>query len=326
MIQVTFHTPATASMRPILSTRATWLSSLLVTLVLAGALGAQPTARRDFRVTLLGTGAPPLSLVRFGPSILVEVGDRTLVFDAGRGTAQRLAQLNVPLSRIDAVFFTHLHSDHVVGFPDLWLTGWILARRATPWEIFGPPGTVAMAEGLERAFALDLRIRVEEGGQNPAGGRLVAHDVGPGVVYERDGVRVIAFAVDHLPNAPAYGYRIESGGRTVVLSGDTRFSPGLIDVARGADLLVHEVAIAADTSAAAPYARAYAHHTPPERAAEVFTRARPRLAVYSHIVALGGSNEAEILQRTRRSYHGPVLLGEDLLSVRVGDTTATPRP
>lgn len=316
-------------MRPLLNARAASLSALLSTLLLGAALGAQATAPpRDFRVTLLGTGSPQLSLVRFGPSILVEVGNQALVFDAGRGAAQRLAQLNVPFTGIDAVFFTHLHSDHVVGLPDLWLTGWILARRGTPWEVFGPPGTVAMAEALERAFEFDVRIRVTEGGrQNAAGARLAAHDVGPGVVYERDGVRVIAFAVDHLPNTPTYGYRIEHGGRAVVLSGDTRFSPSLIDAAHDVDLLVHEVAIAPpDLSPAAPYYRAYALHTSPERAAEVFSRARPRLAVYSHIVAFGNSDEATILPRTRRSYHGPVLLGQDLLSVRVGDTTSTPRP
>lgn len=315
-------------MRPLLNARAACLSTLLSTLVLGTALGAQATAPpRDFRVTLLGTGSPQLNVVRFGPSTLVEVGDQVLVFDAGRGAAQRLAQLNVPFTAIDAVFFTHLHSDHVVGLPDLWLTGWILARRGTPWEVFGPPGTVAMAEALERAFAFDVRIRAAESGQNPAGARLGAHDVEPGVVYERNGVRVTAFAVDHLPNAPAYGYRIEHGGRAVVLSGDTRFSPALIDVARGVDLLVHEVVIAPpDLSPAAPYYRAYALHTSPEQAAEVFTRARPRLAVYSHIVAFGNSKEDEILQRTRRTYQGPLLLGQDLLSVRVGDTTSTPRP
>jgi ribonuclease Z len=314
-------------MRSSCNARAACLSTLLCTLLLGTVLGAQATAPRDFRVTLLGTGSPMLSLVRFGPSILVEAGDQALVFDAGRGAAQRLAQLKVPFGGIDAVFFTHLHSDHVVGFPDLWLTGWIVARRGTPWEMFGPPGTVAMAEALERAFAFDVQIRIEEGRQNPDGARLAAHDVEPGVVYERDGVRVIAFAVDHFPNAPSYGYRIEHGGRAVVLSGDTRFSPGLIDVARGADLLVHEVVIApADMGPAAPYYRAYALHTPPERAAEVFTRARPTLAVYSHIVAFGNSDESEILPRTRRSYHGPVLLGQDLLSVRVGDTVSTPRP
>src|SRR3982750_995575 len=110
------------------------LVAVLVILARGPAMGAQNTPARNFRVTLLGTGSPPLSLTRFGPSILVEAGDQTLVFDVGRGAAQRLAQLGVPLDKIDAIFLTHLHSDHVIGLPDLWLTGWILSHRTTAWE------------------------------------------------------------------------------------------------------------------------------------------------------------------------------------------------
>jgi ribonuclease Z len=290
-------------------------------------IGAQSVTPPNFRVTLLGTGSPVLSVTRFGPSILVEAGDQTLVFDVGRGAAQRLGQLGVSFARIDAIFLTHLHSDHIVGLPDLWLSGWILDRRSVPWEVFGPVGTAAMAEHLKQAFTFDVEIRIKDGHQDAAGGRLAAHDIGPGMVYERHGVRVSAFLVDHGLVAPAFGYRIEYGGRTVVLSGDTRFSPNLIAVARGADLLVHEVGLApADVTPSAPYYRAFAHHTTPEQAAEVFTRVRPVLAIYSHIVVFGSSEEPEILDRTRRSYGGPVLLGHDLMSVAVGDTTATPRP
>jgi ribonuclease Z len=292
-------------------------------------IGAQnaPPLPRNFRVTLLGTGSPTLSDTRFGPSTLVEAGDQRLVFDAGRGAAQRLQQLGVPFDRIDAIFLTHLHSDHVVGLPDLWLTGWILGRRTVPWELVGPTGTAAMAAHLAQAFAFDIDIRVREGGQTAAGARLAARDVAPGVVYERGGVKVTAFLVDHALVAPAFGYRIDYAGRTVVLSGDTRFSPALIAVARGADLLVHEVVLApADVGPSAPYYRAFAHHTTPAQAADVFSRARPTLAVYSHIVIFGGVEEAEILSQTRRGYAGPVLLGYDLMSVAVGDTVATSRP
>lgn len=305
------------------------LAAALAFVARGPAIGAQDVAPppRSFRVTLLGTGSPVPSDTRFGPSILVEAGDQSLVFDVGRGAAQRLAQLGVSFDRIDAIFLTHLHSDHVVGLPDLWLSGWIIGRRTAPWELVGPAGTAALAAHLAQAFAFDIDIRVRDGGQNAAGGRLAARDVAPGVVYERGGVKVTAFLVDHGMVAPAFGYRLDYGGRTVVLSGDTRFSPELIAVARGADLLVHEVVLApADAGPSAPYYRAFAHHTTPEQAAEVFTRDRPTLAVYSHIVIFGGSEEAEIMSRTRRGYAGPVLLGHDLMSVAVGDTIATLRP
>jgi ribonuclease Z len=303
------------------------LAAALALLTQPGSLTAQKSAPGKFRVTLLGTGAPILSMTRFGPSTLVEAGDQTLIFDAGRGAAQRLQQLGVSFDRIDAVFLTHLHSDHVVGLPDLWLTGWILARRTAPWELRGPTGTAAMAAHLTEAFAFDVDIRAREAGQSPAGARLAARDIQPGVVYERGGVKVTAFLVDHGMVAPALGYRIEYDHRVVVLSGDTRFSPPLIAVARNADLLVHEVVIApADVSPAAPYYPAFAHHTTPEQAADVFTRARPKLAVYSHIVPLGGADEADVVPRTRRGYPGPFLLGQDLMSIAVGDTAASPRP
>jgi len=114
------------------------LAIVLAVLAHGAAIGAQGAAPRNFRVTLLGTGAPPPSVTRFGPSILVEAGDQTLVFDAGRGASQRLEQLGVPFSGINAVFLTHLHSDHVVGLPDLWLSGWIISRRTVPWELLAP--------------------------------------------------------------------------------------------------------------------------------------------------------------------------------------------
>lgn len=303
------------------------LAVVAPTRVISAQTDSQKSAPQNFRVTLLGTGSPVLSVARSGPSILVEAGEQTLVFDAGRGAALRLEQLGVSLDRVNAIFLTHLHSDHVVGLPDLWLSGWVLSRRKAPWELVGPAGTAAMAAHLAEAFAFDIDIRIRDGRQDPAGARLAARDVEPGVVYERGGVKVSAFLVDHGIVAPAFGYRIEYNGRVVVLSGDTRFSPALIAVARGADLLVHEVAIApADVTPAAPYYRAFAHHTTPEQAADVFTQSRPVLAVYSHILVFGGSAESEIMHRTRGGYAGPLLLGEDLTSVAVGDTLATPRP
>ncbi|MEO7965952.1 MAG: MBL fold metallo-hydrolase [Gemmatimonadaceae bacterium] len=303
------------------------LSLAIVATILAPGLRAQVTAPSPFRVTLLGTGAPPVSMTRFGPSTLVEAGGQTLVFDAGRGAAQRLGQLGVAFSRVDAVFLTHLHSDHTVGLPDLWLSGWVLDRRTTPWALYGPAGTAALATHLTEAYAFDIGMRIGNGRQNPAGGRLDAHDVEPGVVYERDGVRVIAISVDHGPITPAYGYRVEYGGRAVVLSGDTKLSPNLITAARGANLIVHEVVIAppnADSSA--PFYSALITHTTPEECAEIFGRVKPALAVYSHIVAFGGGDERDIIPRTKRTYAGPVLLGEDLMSIAVGDSLPTPRP
>src|SRR6478672_12904228 len=172
------------------------LAIVLAVLAHGAAIGAQGAAPRNFRVTLLGTGAPPPSVTRFGPSILVEAGDQTLVFDAGRGASQRLEQLGVPFSGINAVFLTHLHSDHVVGLPDLWLSGWIFGRH-WPLPLYGPRGTADMATHLTAAFAFDLKMRQQDEGIPPDGARFKARDAAPGVVFQKAGLSVVAFAVDH---------------------------------------------------------------------------------------------------------------------------------
>src|SRR6478672_9212062 len=120
----------------------TFIFSLLVLISLAQVNkdGSQVNVS-DIKVTLLGTGTPQPLLERFGPSILIQAGSETVLFDAGRGCLQRLRQLNVSYAKIDALFLTHLHSDHVVGLPDLWLTGWLVSERSTPLDVYGPAGT-----------------------------------------------------------------------------------------------------------------------------------------------------------------------------------------
>ena len=155
----------------------------------------------DFRVTLLGTGVPIPSPDRFGPCTLVEAGDQKFLIDAGRGATIRLYQLKLPIGRIDVQFLTHYHSDHTSGVPDVWLTGWLeshFGTRKTPYRVIGPTGARELIENLERAYALDIKIRVADE-KLPLSG--IATDVTEfdrdGVVYEKNGVKVIAFEVDH---------------------------------------------------------------------------------------------------------------------------------
>jgi len=299
----------------------------LVAGIIVLSLAGGSARAQEFRVTLLGTGNPTPSLTRFGPSVLIQAGDETLVFDVGRGAAQRLYQLGVPFQSINAVFVTHLHSDHIVGLPDLWLTGWLMGRTTSPLKLIGPAGTTEMAGYLEKAFAFDVRIRAEEGGQAAAGGQISARDTVQGLVYEEHGVRVTAFDVDHGKVKPAFGYRIEYRGHVVTLSGDTRFSENVIQFSKGADLLIHEVALApTDIKPSTRGYIAFAHHTTPEQAAEVFSRVKPKLAVYSHIVSIWGLKDEDLTLRTRRLYSGPFEVGEDLMSFVVADSVRTERP
>jgi ribonuclease Z len=295
----------------------------LVAVILLTALSvAQNAPKRSLKVTLLGTGNPRPVMQRFGSSILVEAGDQKLLFDCGRGCTQRLYQAKVPFSEVTALFVTHLHSDHIVGIPDLWLTGWIMGR-GTPLRVWGPRGTEQMMKRLGQAYEFDIHIRRDIDEKIPPEGIVEkATDIEEGVVYENGGVKVTAFNVNHGPVKPALGYRVDYGGHSVVLSGDTRYSENLIKFAQGSDVLIHEV-LAANAYQALHTAltplqmeKVMGHHTKTEEAAMVFAKVKPKLAVYSHIVP---PNATDLLADTRKSYSGPVEVGEDLMSIEIGD-------
>ena len=287
-----------------------------------------------FRITLLGTGNPRPAPDRFGPSSLVEAGPYRVLVDAGRGATIRLLQAGGRdlLGGIDFVLLTHLHSDHTVGLPDLWLTGWI-AGRDRPLAVYGPPGTESMVRHLQRAYEFDVENRrdvVEK--LPPAGAELLATEVeidkegaAARVVFDRDGLKILAFAVDHGPETPAYGYRFEYAGRAAVFSGDCRPTPGLVVQAHGADVLVHEVvspallrrhSLVSDEEAVE---RIIARHTSPEEAGRIFALARPRLAVYSHIVPSMATG-ADLVPPTRKEYKGRLAVGHDLMTITIGKT------
>jgi ribonuclease Z len=274
-------------------------------------------------VILLGTGMPMASMERFGPAVLVEAGEEIMLFDAGRGVLQRLNQLRPPIRQVRNLFLTHLHSDHTVGLPDLWLTGWLNGRPETPFRVWGPRGTRDMMYHLDKAFEYDIRIRLYDDRPPPEGVVVLAEDITEGIVYENNGVKVTAIEVDHFPIAPAFGYRIDFAGRSVVISGDTRFSEHLISCARGADVIVHEVIAADMLRALSPHhsetlERVIAHHTTPEQAGEVFARVQPRLAVFTHIIPVNATAK-DLFPPVRKTYPGPLEVGEDLMVLDIGE-------
>jgi len=307
------------------------LACLAAAVLMCGTAAGQgmpaPLAEGEFRVTLLGTGSPPPSMRRFGPGVLVQAGGRNLVIDSGRGVTQRLAQSGLKLGAVDAVFLTHLHSDHVVGIPDLWLTGWLetpYAQRIGPFRIFGPAGTQNLMDGLVKAYDWDIKARIADQNLDPANLRPEVVEVRQGLVYDQGGVRVTAFEVDHGELLrPAFGYRIDHAGRSVTISGDTRFNENLIKHATGTDLLIHQVAAVREELLASPVFKVILdHHTKPDEAGVVFTRAKPKLAVYYHFVLLGTPKvppvtEKEVVEMTRKTYAGPLVIGEDLMAFRI---------
>jgi len=282
----------------------------------------------DFKVTLLGTGSPAPIMKRFGPGTLVQVNGQNLLFDAGRGVTQRLYQVGQPMGKLDALFLTHLHSDHVVGIPDVWLTGWLrapYAQRNGPFRVFGPEGTRNLMEALQKAYAWDIETRVADQGLKREAIAVDVTEFGDeGTIYEKDGVKVTSIKVDHGEKVkPAFGYRIDYGGRSVVISGDTKFDENLIARAAGADLLIHQVAAMRPELLKIPVFKVImAHHTSPEEAGVVFARAKPKLAVYYHFVMYGNPKippykERDVIDLTRKNYSGPLLIGQDLMTFDV---------
>ncbi len=308
-----------------------WAARAAGVFSLVSAVQAQPVpapvAADEFRVTLLGTGSPAPVMRRFGPGVLVQAGGKNLLIDSGRGTTQRLMQSGLRLGQVDALILTHLHSDHVVGIPDLWLTGWLeasYAQRKGAFVVYGPKGTQNMMDGLARAYEWDIKARIADQNLDPASILSRVTEIEEGVIYDQGGVKVTAFKVDHGELLqPAFGYRIDHAGRAVTVSGDTRFSENLIKFAAGSDLVIHQVAAARDELLKSPVFKVIlAHHTQPEEAGTVFSRVKPRLAVYYHFVLLGtpaipAVTEKEVFELTRKTYSGPLLIGEDLMAFRL---------
>ena len=292
----------------------------LVACVLGVSAGAQgPRPAQTVQVTLLGTGSPTLSAERMGPCTLIEVGSERLLFDAGRGCAIRLAQARVPWRDLTQVFLTHLHADHTFALPDLHVMGWVLGRT-NPLEVHGPSGTSEMMTSMIRAIEPDIASRLRSvPTRKPPAYRTT--EIQPGVVYERGGIKVTAFDVPH-SISPAFGYRIDANGRSIVLSGDTRYSENLIRNAQGVDVLVHEVVFGAATAEQQQITNA---HTTPDQAAQVFAATKPKLAIYSHLILFGASAD-DVVAATQKVYNGRVEMGTDLTVIEVGDSINVRRP
>jgi len=276
------------------------------------------TATPATEVVLLGTGTPYPDPFASGPATAVVVDGRVFLFDAGPGVMRRLKAANLPISGPEALFITHLHSDHTLGYPDLILTSWVMRRRA-PFQVYGPRGLQRMTNHLLAAYSEDIRIRTDGLEHEVAGGyRVDVHEIRGGVVYEKDGVRVTAILVEHGAWKNAFAYRIDTADRSILISGDTRPSEALVKAAAGVDILIHEVYSASRLKPEdrpggkdwPRYCRQY--HTSDVELGALATRIRPKLLILDHIVRMGASDD-ELLAGVRAGgYNGKVIVGKDL--------------
>lgn len=292
-------------------------------------------------VVLCGTGSPLPDPERAGPCTAVVAGGALFVVDVGPGSAERLQLDRMPLGALRGVFLTHFHSDHIGELGELNLQSWAGGGRSEPLDVYGPPGVQRVVDGFSAAYALDVGYRIAHHGPEivpPRGGELVARSFDPPAdgsahtVLERDGLKVSAVRVDHRPVAPAVAYRFDYRGRAVVVSGDTVPSASLVELARGADLLVHEVLVAEVleivSRVAADNGRprisriardVIDYHTTPGDAVEIAKQAEVGTIVFSHRVPpLPGVLADSVYRRgVETNDEVELVLGEDGLHFRL---------
>jgi ribonuclease BN (tRNA processing enzyme) len=269
-------------------------------------------------VVLLGTGTPVPDPRAAGASTAILVGERLFIVDAGAGVERRLSAAGLSNTDFEAVFFTHLHSDHTLGYPDLIFTSWVFGR-SKPLRVFGPTGLQAMTNHVIAAFAVDIDTRTNGYERAiPNGFRVRARDVKPGVIYDSAGVRVTAIPVLH-GTMQAYGYKFDTPGRSIVVSGDTRESEAITRAAQGVDVLVHEVVVLSALGEAPPHAfggdiQRYmsSFHTPDKKLGELAARANPKLLLLTHVIPSGVADSAVIAGIRSGGYKGKIAIGHDL--------------
>ena len=243
------------------------------------------------RVVLLGTGTPVPDPDRSGPATAIVVDDKAYLVDFGPGIVRRAKAAalgrHIPAlepANVKVAFVTHLHSDHTAGYPDLILTGWTAGRR-TPLEVYGPVGLQSMTEHILQAYRIDIEARTSPDGDqrgNAEGWKIKAHEIKSGIVYKDAQVTVTAFPTKHA--IESYGYRFDTPGRSVVISGDTNPAEETIKACNGCDVLIHE-ARTEELFARVPEAShsfGARNHTTSGQLAALAAKAKPGLLIVYH--------------------------------------------
>lgn len=280
---------------------------------------AAPAQTSRTTIILLGTGTPIPDPDRSGPGVAIIVDSVAYLFDAGAGIVRRAtaaARAGIPAlqaPRLGHVFLTHLHSDHTMGLNDVMFTPWIEGRR-TPLEVYGPPGTQRLVSSIEQGNVEDIRERVgSTGGPSADGYRGNVHEIAEGEVFRDARIIVRAFPVLHSKWQYAFGYRIVTPDRSIVISGDSRAHPAIAKECNGCDVLIHEVYSDAGFATMSPRRQPYhaQAHTSATQLGAIATAARPGLLILYHQLFFGSTDE-QLLKEVRSTFAGKVVSGRDL--------------
>ena len=274
---------------------------------------------------VLGSGTPNPNPERMGSAYLVLADDTPYLFDFGSGVVRRVAALSsewggnfskLDVTQLEYAFLSHIHSDHTLGLADLIITPWIMGRDK-PLKIFGPEAAKDMADHIIKAYQPDIDYRIYgTQPQNDKGYKAIFTSIEEGVIYEDKNIMVTAFLNDHGDLAESYGFLIQTGDKTILISGDTGPSANLLRFGNEVDILVHEVYSQAGFEKKEPDWKIYhkAHHTSPSELAKIAKKLNPKTLVLSHIL-FWGSSESEILEEIMKDYDGKVILADDLIEI-----------
>lgn len=286
-------------------------------------------AQRDFsdsdvtKVVMLGTGNPNPSPTQSGCSVAIIVNDTPYIVDFGPGLIRQAAAMSpryggkikgLDVKNIKRAFLTHLHSDHTTGYPDLILTPWVMGRNE-PLVVYGPEGINEMTKNILEAYKEDIKYRIY--GREPAnnqGWRVNSHEfTEEGIIYKDDNIQVEAFPVPHGTWPNAWGFRFTTPDKIIVLSGDSSPSENIVEYAKGADILIHEVYSKTGYDTKDEFWKDYhaVNHTSTIELAEIASQAQPELIVLYHILYWGATDD-ELLNEISINYNGKVIVGKDL--------------
>ncbi|GGF90654.1 ribonuclease Z [Paenibacillus albidus] len=292
----------------------------------------RPDYHPDLTVVLLGTGSPRAFYGRAKPGAVVLAADKAFLVDCGGATVDQLIKAGIMPQRISDVLFTHHHYDHNGGFFDVFITSWrthitaerVFEGRSVPMQVYGPETTKAIIGKMQESFEFDVKLRISYNLSDEVGSRIEYTECNEGVVYDKDGIRITAFEVDHRPVYPAIAYKFEYNGKTVVISGDTIPVANMEKHATGADLLVHEAynkpwldaLIAQYPKHEKALSNPAKYHTTTLEAADIAQRAGVKHLVLTHHIPAPAANtaaEQAYIEGMAGIYDGPISVGRDLM-------------
>jgi len=286
----------------------------------------QPSSKRSkpgSKLVLLGTaGGPSPKIDRSAPANAIVVGDDIYVIDCGNGVARQMAKAGLDIGHIRDVFITHQHSDHNADYGNLLLLAWATDLH-TRVDTYGPPPLKRMTELFLEMDAYDIGIREKDEGRPPLAPLIHPHEITHGgPVMHDDNVKVTAALVEHPLVKPAFAYRFDCPDRSIVFSGDTRPSENLIELARGADILVHEVidlaAIGVLEKELSHATRLHTHllaaHTPMSEVGQIATKAGVKTLVLNHFVPGTPPIPDQVwYDAVKPHFKGRLIVGHDLM-------------